>query len=158
LQAAWVPGVSLLVDFPFAAYPDNSVHWAEVLLPIYNFVQQQDWAHGALGPSPHIDTLVMTNLRKEQLAVSPLYDTDAAHHQLHAAAALGLGHPWAWPYMITLVMTSLRKRSLPVSHACCAPWRRLMLVCLSLWDMQLCAALAPGVMFHCYHRPCGAFG
>ena len=96
LQAAWVRGVSLLVDFPFAAYPDNFGHWAEVLLPIYNFVQQQDWAQGTAGPSPHIGTLVMTNLRKEPLAVSPLYDTAAAHLQLGAAAGTGPGaalHP-----------------------------------------------------------------
>ncbi len=68
--------MSLLVDFPFPAYPDNFGHWAEVLLPIYNFVQQQDWAQGA-----PIGTLVMTNLRKERLAVSPLENKAAANVQ-----------------------------------------------------------------------------
>ena len=71
LQAAWIPGLSLLVDFPFAAYPDNFGHWAEVLLPIYNTVEQQEWPPHIAGPNRQIDTLVMTNLRKDSLAVSP---------------------------------------------------------------------------------------
>ena len=71
VQAGWIPGVSLLVDFPFAAYPDNFGHWAEVLLPIYNFVRQQQWPGHANGSHNHIDTLVLTNLRNEVLSVSP---------------------------------------------------------------------------------------
>lgn len=70
-QAAWVPGVSLLVDFPFAAYPDNFGHWAEVLLPIFNVLEQRDWSAGSARSIGRVDTLVMTNLRKESLAVSP---------------------------------------------------------------------------------------
>ena len=70
VQAAWIPGVSLLVDFPFAAYPDNFGHWAETLLPIHNVVKdQQSQAHLAI-TNRQIDTLVLTNLRKEVLTVS----------------------------------------------------------------------------------------
>ena len=59
------------MDFPFAAYPDNFGHWAEVLLPIYNFVEQQQWPDHLAGSKRQIDTLVFTNLRKEALAVRP---------------------------------------------------------------------------------------
>ena len=59
------------MDVPFAAYPDNFGHWAEVLLPIYNFVKEQQWPAHIPGPDRQIDTLVFTNLRKEVLSVSP---------------------------------------------------------------------------------------
>ena len=87
VQAAWIPGVSLLVDFPFAAYPDNFGHWAEVLLPIYNFVRQQPWPAHAAGAHNHIDTLVLTNLRKDVLSVRPILPLFVAK-KWHAACRL----------------------------------------------------------------------
>ena len=70
LQAAWVPGVSLLVDYPFAAYPDNFGHWAELLLPIYNVIEERTCSQGHAVALSRIDSLVMTNVRKQSLAVS----------------------------------------------------------------------------------------
>jgi hypothetical protein len=35
-----VPGVTLIVDTPFPAYPDNFGHWIEALLPVYNVLAQ----------------------------------------------------------------------------------------------------------------------
>ena len=35
-----MPGVTLIVDMPFPAYPDNFGHWIEALLPVYNVLAQ----------------------------------------------------------------------------------------------------------------------
>ncbi|CAK0784873.1 hypothetical protein CVIRNUC_008078 [Coccomyxa viridis] len=66
-RATWVPGVSLLIDYPFAAYPDNFGHWAELLLPIYNVIEERTCSQGHAVASGRIDSLVMTNVRKQSL-------------------------------------------------------------------------------------------
>ena len=93
LQAAWVPGVSLLIDYPFAAYPDNFGHWAELLLPIYNVIEERTCSQGHAVASSRIDSLVMTNVRKQSLVVScALSLQGSCHHAcfqglLHASSA-----------------------------------------------------------------------
>ncbi len=42
-QTAALGGTTLLVDYPFPAYPDDQRHWAEILLPAYSVLQEQAW-------------------------------------------------------------------------------------------------------------------
>lgn len=86
------------MDFPFAAYPDNFRHWAEVLLPIYNFVEEQQWPAHAASSNRQIDTLVLTNLRKEVLSVSPAIhpsgsEADSLLPAVLCIAAQGVSRP-----------------------------------------------------------------
>ena len=80
MQAAWVPGMSLLVDYPFAAYPDNFGHWAELLLPIYNVIEEHMCSQGHAVALSRIDSLVMTNVRKQRLAVSRALSLQGSCH------------------------------------------------------------------------------
>jgi hypothetical protein len=69
-----VAGVSLLVDLPFPAFPDNMGHWAEALLPVYNVLEQGPWREAlpaGSSASGTIDTLIFVNLRNEDLLVGP---------------------------------------------------------------------------------------
>ncbi|KAK9837380.1 hypothetical protein WJX84_006958, partial [Apatococcus fuscideae] len=67
LKAGWLPGNTLLLDFPFAAFPENIGHWQETLVPVYNVMSSRDWLQEVQGNSKHIDTVFMLNLRREQL-------------------------------------------------------------------------------------------
>ena len=58
------------MDYPFAAYPDNFGHWVELLLPIYNVIEERTCSPDHAVTLGRIDSLVMTNIRKESLAVS----------------------------------------------------------------------------------------
>lgn len=49
LQAAWVPGNTLAIDFPFPAFPTNSGHWAELMLPLFSVLQNVTWAQDTKG-------------------------------------------------------------------------------------------------------------
>lgn len=69
LQTGWWAGNTILVDFPFAAFPDNMGHWAEVLLPLYSVLVNGDWRQHVQGTSMHIDRVLLTNVRREQLEV-----------------------------------------------------------------------------------------
>lgn len=44
IKASRLAGNTLVLDFPFAAFPDNLGHWAELMVPIYNIMQKGDWA------------------------------------------------------------------------------------------------------------------
>ena len=68
-QAGWVPGTTLLLDLAFAAFPDNFGHWAEAILPVYNVLCDPAWPFNTSSGSRQIDTLILINLRREQLAV-----------------------------------------------------------------------------------------
>ena len=69
MQTGWWAGNTLLIDFPFAAFPDSMGHWAEVLLPLYSVLVTGDWRQKVQGSSRHIDRLLLTNVRREQLQV-----------------------------------------------------------------------------------------
>lgn len=46
-----MPGVTLIIDMAFPAYPDNFGHWAEALLPVYNVLAQVRCARYPAGPA-----------------------------------------------------------------------------------------------------------
>ena len=85
--------MSLLIDYPFAAYPDNFGHWAELLLPIYNVIEERTCSQGHAVASSRIDSLVMTNVRKQSLVVSRALSLQGSCHHacfqglLHASSA-----------------------------------------------------------------------
>jgi hypothetical protein len=55
LQVCYVPGVTLYLDFPFPAFPDNLGHWAELLLPMHSVFSSPSWAQHLQGQHKHID-------------------------------------------------------------------------------------------------------
>ncbi|KAK9806815.1 hypothetical protein WJX72_003692 [[Myrmecia] bisecta] len=67
LKTGWVRGTTLIVDFPFAAFPDNMGHWAEVLLPAYSVLSQGAWKHSVRNGTGFVDSLLLVNLRRAQL-------------------------------------------------------------------------------------------
>lgn len=44
LRAGFLPGTTLLVDFPFPAFPDNLGHWLEIMTPTFRY------GNGAINP------------------------------------------------------------------------------------------------------------
>ena len=44
-------------------------HWAEVLLPVYSALVTGAWKQHVQGPSTHIDRLLLSNVRRDQLQV-----------------------------------------------------------------------------------------
>jgi hypothetical protein len=68
-QVCFVPGVTLLIDFPFPAFPDNLGHWAELLLPTYSVFSNPDWRRQIHNPGKNqfIDRLLLLNVRPEHL-------------------------------------------------------------------------------------------
>lgn len=69
MQTGWWAGNTLLIDFPFPAFPDNMGHWAEVLLPVYSALLTGTWRKHVQGTSQHIDRLLLINVRRDQLQV-----------------------------------------------------------------------------------------
>lgn len=67
-----MPGISLLLDLAFPAFPDNMGHWAEALLPVYNVLEQGVWKSWVEPSSGCIDTIIFVNLRRSHLTVSHL--------------------------------------------------------------------------------------
>lgn len=62
-QAFWLPGVSVLVDFPFSAYPDNLGHWAQTLVPLFCTLSSLGWKQ-AVGGAP-VATVFFANLERK---------------------------------------------------------------------------------------------
>lgn len=72
LQTGRVDGNTLVLDFPFPAFPDNMGHWAEILAPAYSCLASGQWrAHLPAGSHGHLDALLLVNLRREQLQAPP---------------------------------------------------------------------------------------
>ncbi|KAK9799429.1 hypothetical protein WJX73_010108 [Symbiochloris irregularis] len=68
LKAGQVAGSTLLIDFPFPAFPDNMGHWAEVLAPAYSCLSLKRWTkHLPAGSSPRLDAILLINLSREDL-------------------------------------------------------------------------------------------
>lgn len=67
VQTGWWGGNTLLIDFPFPAFPESMGHWAEVLLPVYSALVTGAWKQHVQGPSTHIDRLLLSNVRRDQL-------------------------------------------------------------------------------------------
>ncbi|KAL3143022.1 hypothetical protein ABBQ38_003301 [Trebouxia sp. C0009 RCD-2024] len=67
VQTGWWGGNTLLIDFPFPAFPENMGHWAEVLLPLYSALVAGTWRQHVQGSSHHVDRLLLSNVRREQL-------------------------------------------------------------------------------------------
>jgi hypothetical protein len=66
-QVCYVPGVTLFLDFPFPAFPDNLGHWAELLLPLYSTLSTKHWRQHLQGDHRHIDRLLLLNVRQQLL-------------------------------------------------------------------------------------------
>ena len=64
LGMGFLAGTTLLVDFPFPAFPDNNGHWAEIMLPTYSVLANGSWADFVGGRSRHVDRVLLPNLRK----------------------------------------------------------------------------------------------
>ena len=64
-------GTTLIIDLPYPGYPDNMGHWAETLLPVYSVLSSEAWRRNVVkaGGSPHIHTVLFSNLRRQQLQV-----------------------------------------------------------------------------------------
>lgn len=73
-----MPGLSLLLDLAFPAFPDNMGHWMEALLPVYNILRQGAWNQTMLGGRGAIDTIIFVNLRRKDLAVTSSYSITSA--------------------------------------------------------------------------------
>ena len=80
MQTGWWGGNTLLVDFPFPAFPDNMGHWAEVLLPVYSTLLTGAWRKHVQGTSHHIDRLLLINVRRDQLQVCQSLVDSMSHH------------------------------------------------------------------------------
>lgn len=64
LRVGYLPGNTLLVDFPFPAIADSIAHWAEIMLPTYSVLKSGGWQRSAVGKSRHIDRVLFANMRK----------------------------------------------------------------------------------------------
>ena len=69
MQASYVEGTTLVVDLPYPAFPENLGHWAETLAPIYSVLSSGEWqaAARAAGGNGHVDSILLSNLRRQQL-------------------------------------------------------------------------------------------
>lgn len=72
VQVCYIPGVTLLIDFPFPAFPDNLGHWAELLLPLYSALSSSRGSNAlqqilAGQQQQHIDRLLLLNVRQQLL-------------------------------------------------------------------------------------------
>lgn len=65
LRAGFLPGTTLLVDFPFPAFPDNLGHWAEVMITTYSVLADGAWRGNLVGGrGAFVDRIMLPNLRK----------------------------------------------------------------------------------------------
>ena len=51
VNASAVRGNTLVLDFPFPAFPSNLGHWSEVVLPVHTMVEQGTWYRDCAGSS-----------------------------------------------------------------------------------------------------------
>ncbi|GFR45470.1 hypothetical protein Agub_g6869, partial [Astrephomene gubernaculifera] len=66
LRTGFLPGTTLLLDFPFPAFPDNLGHWAEILFPVFSVLSEGGWRSDTAGSrQAAIDRILLPNLRKE---------------------------------------------------------------------------------------------
>jgi hypothetical protein len=59
--------VSVLIDYPFSAYPDNLGHWAQTLIPLFCTLFSGSWKE-AVGDAP-VTTLMFVNLERKSFEV-----------------------------------------------------------------------------------------
>jgi hypothetical protein len=65
LRIGFLPGTTLMVDFPFPAFPDHLGHWAEIMQPTYSVLANGSWkADAASSRGRYVDRIVLPNLRK----------------------------------------------------------------------------------------------
>lgn len=67
LQICYVSGVTLHVDIPYPAFPDNLGHWAELMLPTYSVLHESSWTTLLKGPHQHVNRIFLANLKKHLL-------------------------------------------------------------------------------------------
>ncbi|GIL59393.1 hypothetical protein Vafri_14249 [Volvox africanus] len=66
MRAGFLPGTTLLVDFPFPAFPDNLGHWAEIMFTTYSVLADGAWRNNTVGNrGRYVDRILLPNLRKE---------------------------------------------------------------------------------------------
>ena len=87
IQVCFSPGITLRLDFPFSAFPDNLGYWAEVLLPLYSTLRHSFWKELIPGDHQHISRILLGNVPKHMLdwpekvlaiAVAPAFDAATA--------------------------------------------------------------------------------
>lgn len=59
--------MTLFIDFPFPAFPDNLGHWAELLLPLYSALSSKQLQQHLQGNHEYIDRLLLLNVRQQLL-------------------------------------------------------------------------------------------
>ncbi len=72
-RLAFVPGVSVLIDYPFLSLPDHLGHWAEVTVPTFSVLRDGKWRDavaGAAGGTGHgeplyMDSLLLPNMNRD---------------------------------------------------------------------------------------------
>lgn len=96
-QAAHVPGVTLLFDHPYPAFPNNFGTWLEVLLPLYGQLVLGTWRKHIADEPQYIDQVLFVNLKRDQIHVCwCLYGMSLRHapschpKQTHTGASMGV--------------------------------------------------------------------
>lgn len=66
LRVAFVPGNTLLVDFPFQVFSDHLGHWAEIMVPTYSVFRDGQWQKDlqTVGTG-YIDRVVTPNMNRQ---------------------------------------------------------------------------------------------
>ncbi|MEW5302301.1 MAG: hypothetical protein WDW36_005101 [Sanguina aurantia] len=118
LRAGYLPGVTLMVDFPFPAFTDHLGHWAEILMPVFSMLSGGRLVPGAAGQAGPCDATAPHLLRRWRAggrAVPPwLGSRDACIRTRRPHAALP-------PHRLCGVVTGQLPGSRP------AEWRSLLL-------------------------------
>lgn len=64
LQARYISGNALLIDFPFQSYSDNLGHWLEIMAPTFSYLKSGAWKTMVHGQQSHITHIILTNMNK----------------------------------------------------------------------------------------------
>ncbi|KAG1664777.1 hypothetical protein FOA52_013629 [Chlamydomonas sp. UWO 241] len=66
LDLHYLPGNTLIYDFPFMAYPDHLGHWLELAVPTWNMLMQEagEWAEQTTAKARRIHNVLFPNAQK----------------------------------------------------------------------------------------------
>lgn len=98
LQVVYVPGNTMLMDFPFQAYYQHLGHWLELAVPMYNVLRDGSWLEhtrsgSKVGGQPHghaVGGIKQITLFEEGGALKLSCDQ---HCTCICAAGTGASHP-----------------------------------------------------------------
>ena len=71
VEAGWVAGTVLWLDFPFPALSGNMAHWAELLLPVYSALRSGAWKAAVPegGDAHYVRAVLFPSLGRDSLQV-----------------------------------------------------------------------------------------